>query len=94
MKCLHINDSKNIINSHKDRHENIGFGTIGYDNLIKVIYNDRLDGIPKILETPYLGVDDNAKEKIYPPYKFEIEMIRNKEFNPNLKDDVRKYYSK
>ena len=95
--CLdtcHINDSKNIINSHKDRHENIGFGTIGYDNLIKVIYNDRLDGIPKILETPYLGVDDDAKEKIYPPYKFEIEMIRNKEFNPNLKDDVRKYYSK
>ena len=94
LKCLHINDSKNIINSHKDRHENIGFGTIGYDNLIKVIYNDRLDGIPKILETPYLGVDDNAKEKIYPPYKFEIDMIRNKEFNPNLKDDVRKYYSK
>ena len=77
--CIHINDSKNIKSSHKDRHENIGFGTIGFDNLIKIIYNDRLENIPKILETPYV-------EREYPPYKYEIEMIRNKEFNPNLID--------
>lgn len=89
IKCVHVNDSKNVIGSHKDRHENIGYGTIGFDNLINVIYNDRLKDIPKILETPYVG-----ENKEYPPYKFEIEMIRNKEFNPNLKDDVRKYYSK
>ena len=66
--CIHINDSKNDINSHKDRHENIGFGTIGFDNLISIIYNDRIKDIPKILETPYV-------DKKYPPYKFEIEMI-------------------
>jgi len=77
--CIHINDSKNIKSSHKDRHENIGFGTIGFDNLIKIIYNDRLENIPKILETPYV-------EKEYAPYKYEIEMIRKKEFNPNLID--------
>ena len=77
--CIHINDSKNIKSSHKDRHENIGFGTIGFDNLIKIIYNDRLENIPKILETPYV-------EREYAPYKYEIEMIRNKEFNPNLID--------
>ena len=40
--CIHINDSKNPINSHKDRHENIGFGTIGFDALINVIYNENI----------------------------------------------------
>ncbi len=74
--CIHINDSKNPINSHKDRHENIGFGTIGFENLINVIYNERLKNIPKILETPYI----NKKA----PYKEEIEMIRKKEFNSNM----------
>ena len=75
--CVHVNDSKNIISSHKDRHENIGFGTIGFDNLINVIYNKRLENIPKILETPYIN-------KLYAPYKYEIEMIRNKKFNKDL----------
>ena len=74
--CIHINDSKNPINSHKDRHENIGFGTIGFENLINVIYNERLKNIPKILETPYIN------KKV--PYKEEIEMIRKKEFNSNM----------
>jgi deoxyribonuclease-4 len=77
VKCIHINDSKNPRESHKDRHENIGYGTIGFDSLIKVIYNDRLKDIPKILETPY--IEDKA------PYKEEIEMIRKKSFNNTLK---------
>ncbi len=77
LKCLHINDSKNPLGSHKDRHENIGYGTIGFNNLIKIIYHEKLDGIPKILETPYIN------EKA--PYKEEIEMIRNKRFNSKLK---------
>ena len=75
--CIHINDSKNIMGSHKDRHENLGYGTIGFENLINVIYNKRLDNIPKILETPWIG------EKA--PYKDEIEMIRTKKFNNCLK---------
>lgn len=87
--CIHVNDSKNEISSHKDRHENIGFGTIGFDNLIKIIYNDRLESIPKILETPYVTKDDNSKEKVYPPYKYEIEMIRNKKFDSNLITKIR-----
>ena len=85
IKCIHINDSKNPIGSHKDRHENLGFGTIGFENLISVIYNKRLDDIPKVLETPYI-------DKIYPPYKFEIEMIKTKKFNENLYLDVVNYY--
>ena len=68
IKCIHINDSKNTLDSHKDRHENIGRGTIGLDTLIKVINNPKLKGVPKILETPY--IDGIA------PYKEEIELIR------------------
>lgn len=79
LKCVHVNDSKNVINSHKDRHENIGYGNLGFDNLIKVIYHEKLKNIPKILETPYITKDDNSKERFYPPYKFEIEMINNKQ---------------
>ena len=69
IKCIHINDSKNIISSHKDRHENIGKGTIGLDTLIKVIDCDKLKDVPKILETPY--IDGKA------PYKEEISLIRS-----------------
>ncbi len=92
LACIHVNDSKNEKGSHKDRHENIGLGTIGFDNLIKVIYNERLDGIPKILETPYIGDTDDSKERLYPPYKFEIEMIRNKKFDSGFLDKIRKCY--
>ena len=92
LACIHVNDSKNEKGSHKDRHENIGLGTIGFDNLIKVIYNERLDGIPKILETPYIGDTDDSKERLYPPYKFEIEMIKNKNFDSEFLDKIRKYY--
>ena len=82
LKVIHINDSKNVMGAHKDRHDNIGIGSIGFDNLIKIIYHDKLKGIPKILETPY--VEQN------PPYKEEIEMIRNKSFNNNLIEDILK----
>ena len=77
--CIHINDSKNPLGAHKDRHENIGYGTLGFNNIINVIYNPRLDNIPKILETPWIGE--------YAPYKEEIEMIRNKTFNDKLKEE-------
>lgn len=82
VKCIHVNDSKNEKSSHKDRHENIGCGTIGFDNLINIIYNSRLESIPKILETPY--VEKKA------PYKYEIEMIKNKKFEQNIKEKIEK----
>ena len=52
--CIHVNDSKNILSSNKDRHENIGYGTIGFQNLINIIYNDRLKDDPNILETHFV----------------------------------------
>ena len=67
--CIHINDSKNEKSSHKDRHENIGYGTIPFETLISIIYNERLKNIPRILETPYV-------DKLYPPYKQEIEIMK------------------
>ena len=84
VKCIHINDSKNVIGSHKDRHANIGYGTIGFDNLINVIYNTKLKDVPKILETPWILE--------YPPYKLEIDMIKSKKFNPNLEQDLINLY--
>ena len=89
IKCVHVNDSKNILGSHKDRHENIGFGTIGFENLLKVIYHKKLEEVPKILETPYVAKDDDSKEKIYPPYKWEIAMIRKGKFNSELISKIR-----
>ena len=80
LKCIHVNDSKNVLGAHKDRHENFGFGEIGFDTLINIIYNSRIESIPKILETPY--VNEKA------PYKFEIEMIRNKVFDEKLKEKI------
>ena len=88
LACIHINDSKNERGVKKDRHANIGYGTIGFDNLINVIYNKRIENIPKILETPWY-----QKDISYHPYKFEIEMIKNKKFNENLFDDIVNYYN-
>ena len=56
---------------------------------VKITRNERLESIPKILETPYVTKDDNSKEKVYPPYKYEIEMIRNKKFDNNLITKIR-----
>lgn len=78
LHCVHVNDSKNVRGARKDRHENIGYGMLGFDNLIKIIYNKRLDNIPKILETPWY--EDR------PLYKEEIEMIKSKKFNDKLKE--------
>lgn len=85
IKVLHVNDSKNPQGASKDRHENIGFGSIGYDALHYIVHHDAFKEVPKILETPYVG-DDKKNKK--PPYKYEIEMIKNGTFDPDLKDKI------
>ncbi len=62
LKGLHINDSKNELGSHKDRHENIGDGHIGLDALRKIVNHSKLKTLPKALETPY-GSDDFTRWK-------------------------------
>lgn len=78
--CIHINDSKNPRESHKDRHENIGYGYIGFETINNFVHNPRLSNIPKILETPYV----NGKA----PYKKEIEMLKNSTFIENWRDNL------
>lgn len=85
IKVLHINDSKNERGAKKDRHENIGFGHIGFTALIYIINHPQLSHIPKILETPYVGEDKNNKKA---PYKHEIEMIRSGLFNEQLREEI------
>lgn len=85
LKVLHINDSKNERGSHKDRHENIGFGKIGFEALNYIVHHPQLADVPKILETPFVGEDKNNKKA---PYKHEIAMFRGKQFNENLLDDI------
>lgn len=79
---LHINDSKNMVGAHKDRHENLGYGYIGFDALNYVVHHPRLKDLPKILETPYIEKN--------PPYKEEISMLIKGEFIPNWKEDFLK----
>lgn len=81
VKCIHLNDSKNELGTHKDRHANLGYGTIGFNTLLDVCYNDKLKDVPKILETPWI-LDK-------PPYKIEIAMIKDKKFNPNLFEEIK-----
>lgn len=52
LKAIHLNDSKNPYNSHKDRHETIGEGYIGLDAIVNIINNPRLRDLPFFLETP------------------------------------------
>lgn len=81
ISVFHVNDSKNDKGAAKDRHENFGFGYLGFESLLKVIYHPDFVDIPKILETPY--VEGN------PPYKEEIVMIREKSFDPQLVEKLK-----
>ncbi|MBQ6557909.1 MAG: deoxyribonuclease IV [Clostridia bacterium] len=61
LKAIHMNDSKNPFASHKDRHEKIGEGSIGFETMVKIINHPKLQGIPVFLETPN-ELDGYAKE--------------------------------
>lgn len=84
---FHINDSKNAPGARKDRHENIGFGRIGFDALDYIVHHPDFTDVPKILETPYIPSEINPK-KSYAPYKYEIEMLRNRVFDPGMKERI------
>lgn len=85
IKVLHVNDSKNEKGASKDRHENIGFGKIGFKALNYIVHHPSLGSVPKILETPYVGEDKNNKKA---PYKYEIEMIRQESFDEGLLEKI------
>lgn len=85
IKVIHINDSKNEQGSRKDRHENIGFGHIGFEALYNIVHHPEFRDLPKILETPYVGETKTTRK---PPYKFEINMLKEGNFKADLKEQI------
>ena len=85
IKVIHINDSKNPVGAHKDRHENFGFGEIGFDALMNVIQVPEFKNLPKILETPWIKVANKVQ---IAPYKKEIEMIRSGKFDSHWIEEL------
>ena len=67
LKAIHLNDSKNPMGSHKDRHEKIGEGSIGLEATVRIINHPALRHLPFYLETP------NEIEG----YAREIALLRN-----------------
>lgn len=82
LKVIHLNDSKNERGSHKDRHDNIGYGTIGFNTLEKYVTHPLLKEVPKILETPTLL---RGKDTLY-PYAKEIEMLRRENYEQGWRE--------
>lgn len=86
---FHINDSKNVQGAAKDRHENIGFGEIGFEALNYIVHHKDFTEIPKILESPYVTVADDVAQKTLPPYLQEIRMLREGKFHADLITEIR-----
>ncbi len=68
IKVVHLNDSLNALGARKDRHANLGKGTIGLDALVRLLRHPQFKNLPFILETPYV--------EGRPPYAAEIELVR------------------
>ena len=62
LKAVHLNDSKNLCGAHKDRHEKIGQGYIGFEALLAVVNHPKLCALPFYLETPHDKLDGYAEE--------------------------------
>ena len=84
---FHINDSKNPRGAQKDRHENLGFGHLGFDALNAIVHHPDFEDVPKILESPWIPSSLSPK-KSYAPYKYEIEMLRRGTFDENMKTRI------
>lgn len=84
---FHMNDSKNVPGAGKDRHENFGFGHIGFDALMYIMKHKDFMDVPKILESPYVKDPENPK-KSYEPYKHEIAMIRSGVFDKDMRTKI------
>lgn len=73
LTVVHINDSKNPAGAAKDRHTPLGTGWIGFEAINRIVHNERLQGRPFILETPWIGKDPKTQR---PMYEIEIALLR------------------
>lgn len=88
---FHINDSKNPKGASKDRHDNLGFGHIGFEALSYIVHHKDFADVPKILETPYIP-SAHMEKRSYPPYRHEIQMLREHCFQPNIREIILENY--
>lgn len=86
ISVIHINDSKNEVGAGKDRHENLGFGYIGFESLHRIVHHPDFADVPKILETPFVGADPKKK---HAPYQIEIAMLRDSVYRPEKIEELR-----
>src|SRR5699024_2831479 len=85
LKVIHVNDSKNPQGAAKDRHQNIGYGEIGFESLNHIVHHHNLAHSPKILEPHYVGTDEKNNKA---PYAHEMYMLNQKTFNEDLLKDI------
>jgi AP endonuclease-1 len=78
LKALHINDSKAPLSSYRDLHARIGTGYLGLRAFHNIVNDERLHGLPMVLETPVDTIDENGK-KIEDKgiWAREIKMLEN-----------------
>lgn len=86
ISVIHVNDSKNERGAGKDRHENIGFGHIGFEPLAYIVHHPKFHAVPKILETPFVGTDKANKKA---PYAVEIDMLKHNDFTPSRLEELK-----
>lgn len=72
LAVVHLNDSKNPRGAAKDRHAPVGAGWIGFQAMHNVVHHEKLKHLPFILETPWIGKEDNTQR---PMYEAEIALL-------------------
>jgi deoxyribonuclease-4 len=85
---IHLNDSKNPRGASKDRHAPVGSGWIGFQAMHNVANHEKLQHLPMILETPWIGKEDKTQR---PMYEAEIALLSgslNNRFGAEFLDHV------
>ncbi|AHC39803.1 endonuclease IV [Mycoplasma ovis str. Michigan] len=94
VKTLHLGDSMNPRGSKKDRHANLNYGHIGFDTLIKWAYDEYFSTLPIIVETPFWIQEKGVKKELVSPYKWEIQLIRDKVWKPIPNEEYKPIYNR
>lgn len=90
LAVIHLNDSKNPRGAGKDRHAPLGSGMIGFKAMHSLVHHEKLQHLPMILETPWIGKDDKTQR---PMYEAEIALLNGnliERFGSSFVEDVEK----
>ncbi|MED4603751.1 deoxyribonuclease IV [Paenibacillus validus] len=90
LAVIHLNDSKNPRGAGKDRHAPVGAGWIGFKAMYNIVHHEKLNHLPFILETPWIGKEDSSQR---PMYEAEIALLSGtvqQRFGDGFLSDVEK----